>query len=91
MNTALRDAITTGFKDKFAVQVVGEATKALYNVPGFAEQPSKISELRSVFAKNETLAAMFLSLGNNERMKAWSVCMTHVALLPFTTTATFLR
>ena len=64
---ALRDTITMGFKDKLTV--VSEATKALYNIPGFMEKPSKIPKLGMIFAQNENLAAMFLSLVDGEWVK----------------------
>ena len=69
---ALHDTITTGFKDKLTI--VSDATKVLYDIPGFMEKPSKIPELGMVFAQNENLAAMFLSLADGE----WVKCATNL-------------
>ena len=69
---ALHDTIMMGFKDKLTI--VSDATKALYDIPGFMEKPSKIPKLGMVFAQNENLAAMFLSLADSE----WVKCATNL-------------
>ena len=67
MNSAIqnvRDTITTGFRN--SLSVVSDATKELYNVPGFKSNSDKVLVVAEFFASNKNRASMFLSFHPEE-------------------------